>query len=536
MEPNSERWRQRKRRGRTLTIALISIIIAGIILAIALGVILCRSRETTEQETCLTPECIHTASNILKWMNPAIEPCDDFYEFACGNFIKDSKIRDDESTVSTSSVSDELVMEQLRTLFEEPIQKSEAKPFTLLKKLYKACMNKTRIEQIGLDDVKQMLNDFGGWPVLQGQNWNSDSFDWKDTIFKFEETGLYTDYLLTVNVNVDEKNSSRRVLNIDQPFLVLSREALIQGIANELVQAYYSYMADIAVIFGAERGRAYNEMLNVVNFESKLANISYTIEEARDSVALYNPMTIKELQDTYSSIPWLRYINELLSPYATVTEDEVVVVNSPKYLENVEKLIAVTDKRIQANYLLWRAVSFSISYLPDQLRTRQLQFNTVLTGETELLPRWKDCVTHCSSSLTIAADALYVRRYFKEDARKSAQELVHNIRTEFRETLKEVDWMDEDTRQHALNKVDRMVEYIGYPNELLDDSKLEEYYQDLEVSENSYLKSSLNVSLLSNKLSFKKLHMPVNKTDWSTHSEASAVNAFYSPNENSIRK
>ncbi|KAI4465576.1 zinc metalloprotease family m13 neprilysin-related [Holotrichia oblita] len=537
---NSERWRHRKRRVRTLTIAVGVIIITAIILAIALGVMFCGSKESKEvlyflSEICITPECIHTASNILKWMDYTVDPCDDFYDFACGNFIKESKIADDETTVSTSSVSDDLVLEQLRALIEQPIQENETKPTALLKNLYRACMNKMRIEEIGLQEVKQLLSYFGGWPVVEGSQWNEDSFDWKDAIFKFEKAGLYTDYLLSVTVDIDEKNSTKRVLNIDQPFLVLSREFLLEGIENKFVQAYHSYMTDIAVIFGAEKGRAFNDMLAAVNFETKLANISYSIEEARDSIALYNPMTIKELAAKFTTIPWLQYINELLSPHVAVTEDEVVIVNSLKYLEEFEKLMLKTDTRVQANYLLWRAVSYSMSYLPDQLRNRRLQYDTVMTGETELVPRWKDCIIQCTSSLSIAADALYVRKYFNERAKKSAQELVYNIKSEFKKTLKHVDWMDEETREHALKKADMMVEYIGYPYELLDDVKLEEYYQGLTVNEASYFKSALNVSLFSNKLSFKKLHQPVNKTDWSTHSEATNVNAFYSPNENSIQ-
>lgn len=97
------------------------------------------------------------------------------------------------------------------------------------------------------------------------------------------------------------------------------------------------------------------------------------------------------------------------------------------------------------------------------------------------------------SSLNIAADALYVRKYFKKDAKESAQELVANIRAEFKETLKSVDWMDEVTRKEALKKADMMVEYIGYPNELLDDTKLEEYYQD--VREYFYCKKKLILNM-----------------------------------------
>lgn len=96
-----------------------------------------------ESDICLSPGCIHTASKILQDMDPKVEPCDDFYQFVCGNFIKKTNIPDDKSSVTTFSVISDQLQEQLRTMIEEPIQKDEPKSFVLAKKLYKACMNKS---------------------------------------------------------------------------------------------------------------------------------------------------------------------------------------------------------------------------------------------------------------------------------------------------------------------------------------------------------------------------------------------------------
>lgn len=114
--------------------------------------------------------------------------------------------------------------------------------------------------------------------------------------------------------------------------------------------------------------------------------------------------------------------------------------------------------------------------------------------------------------------------------------MVNNIKAEFENILNNVEWMDDKTRASAHTKVKAMATHIGYPDELMDDKKLEEYYQDLEIDPNKYLESVLRMSVFGTDFAFNKLRKPVNKTDWINHSRPAIVNAFYSSIENSIRK
>lgn len=121
-------------------------------------------------------------------------------------------------------------------------------------------------------------------------------------------------------------------------------------------------------------------------------------------------------------------------------------------------------------------------------------------------------------SLSIAVGALYVRKYFRQDSKAAALEMVNGIRKEFELLLNEVDWMDEETRQSALNKLHGMSTHIGYPDEIMNDTKIEEYYSNLEIDENNYLSSVLNMNVFGTDYAFNKLRKPVNKTDWVTDS------------------
>lgn len=133
-------------------------------------------------------------------------------------------------------------------------------------------------------------------------------------------------------------------------------------------------------------------------------------------------------------------------------------------------------------------------------------------------------------SLSIAVGALYVRKYFRQDSKAAALEMVNGIRKEFELLLNEVDWMDEETRQSALNKLHGMSTHIGYPDEIMNDTKIEEYYSNLEIDENNYLSSVLNMNVFGTDYAFNKLRKPVNKTDWVIfdifHSEESHENIY----------
>ncbi|XP_065215808.1 neprilysin-2 isoform X2 [Planococcus citri] len=486
------------------------------------------------KDMCTTPGCINAASAILKNMDTTVDPCDDFYQFACGKFLKETQVPEDKTSVTTFSVISDLLMDQLKMIITEPISDYDIKPYKLAKNLYKACMDRNKIEEVGLEPALKMLKRLGGWPVLEA-NWDEGSFTWRDSVYKFRKEGFSVDYFIDFSVATDLKNTTVRIIDIDQASLGLSREYLVKGLDEKIVAAYYKYMVDIAVLFGADRNRATKELRESLDFEIQLANISLPLEERRNATKLYNPMNITYIQRQFPSIPWLEYINTILAPTNKISESEVVIINTPQYLHNLETLLSKTPKRIQANYVMWRAAASSVSYLTESVRKRQLDYSTELSGRTEREPRWKECVDNAAGSFALAIGSLYVRRFFKDDAKKNALDMVEGIRKEMYKILSTVDWMDESTRKNALDKARSMVNHIAYPDELLEEKKLIEFYEKLEIDPNEYYMSLLNLTKFGTDYSFSKLREPVNKTDWITHSRPAVVNAFYNSLENSIQ-
>lgn len=257
--------------------------------------------------------------------------------------------------------------------------------------------------------------------------------------------------------------------------------------------------------------------------------------ERRNLSALYNSFTISQLQSAYPYLNWLEYINAIFPEDVSITEDELFIVDVPNYFLQLGPILEATPKRTIANYFAWRSVFFGSGLLNSVLHRRKLQFFATTIGLRKLDSRYNECVTLTTKYLPISVGALYVRRYFNEESKKAAVELVREIREEYVKILREVSWMDEVTRAAAIEKAESMTSHIAYPDELTDNNKLEEYYNGLELQPDSLLQNVLRVRIFKDNHVMRRLRKAVNKTDWETHTMPATVNAAYSPLENSIR-
>eukprot|EP00102_Acyrthosiphon_pisum_P014814 XP_008185066.2 PREDICTED: neprilysin-11-like [Acyrthosiphon pisum] len=495
----------------------------------SLGRRLLKNRKHENENTfCFTPGCVKAAASVINNMNVSVNPCDDFYEFACGNFIKYTIIDDDKPFQTTFSIAGDTLLNKLRIIVTEPIKPDEQRPIKMAKLMFKSCMDKEKIERDGLEPFKKMLKSFGGWPVLEGDKWSYTECTWKDIVYKIREAGYSVDYLIRFSIGIDLKNSMMRAIELDEASLAL------KGTDEKSVAGYYRYMVDIAVLFGADRHRAVKELRQSLEFEIRLAKISMTAEERRDTAKLYNPMKLADLQQNYPTIPWKEYLNNLLFPL-TIQRDDIIIVNAPKYLSELEILLCSTPKRISANYMIWRFAAQCVNFLTEELRKRELEFLTEQSGKTERVPRWKECVGISSDRFSLAIGSLYVRQFFDESAKNEALEMVDGIREEMNKILSTNDWMDDETRRNAIDKANSMTSHVAYPDELLDDCKLNAFYENLEVNDKDYFTSIMNFTKFLTHYSFSSLRQPVNKSDWINHSKTAIINAFYSYDENSIQ-
>ena len=346
----------------------------------------------------------------------------------------------------------------------------------------------------------------------------------------------------------DPKNSERRMLEVDQFSPGLSREYLIKGFEDKDVQAYYNYMVNMAVLLGAERARAEQEMKEALMLELKLAEFALPREERRNKTALYNPTRLGELQKSYPEVPLVKYINAVTgySP-ADVTEEEIVNVAVPAFIPAVRAHLATVPARVQANYILWRNVKSTVSYLNSEALEHALQYSKVLTGKSKQVPRWERCVKSVAGldgtslyfyegSLTNAVGAMYAKKYFPLQSKDAADDMVEYIRAEFKKMLDELDWMDPITRAKAHTKVDKITPHVACPKEILNDELIDKIYSGLEMQQDSYLLNILRQMKFWKLQQVKEFRRKIDKNDWRTHvTHVLDVDASYDSVENSIQ-
>lgn len=147
---------------------------------------------------CQTVGCRKSAEDIRANMDPRVKPCDNFYKFACGNFLKTSEIQTDRASVSTFSKIEDRLSSQMRSALEEPESDTGPNIFNLMKKFYVTCMDEDTLERLGVQPMSVIIEQLGGLPVVEGERWSPSSFSWIDTTYKLRELGLNHNLLINI--------------------------------------------------------------------------------------------------------------------------------------------------------------------------------------------------------------------------------------------------------------------------------------------------------------------------------------------------
>uniref|UniRef100_A0A1Y1KTX7 Peptidase M13 N-terminal domain-containing protein n=1 Tax=Photinus pyralis TaxID=7054 RepID=A0A1Y1KTX7_PHOPY len=436
----------------------------------------------TAENTDNSDSAKKAADEVSKFIDKSVDPCDDFYNFACGGFIKNHEIPSDGEEISQFINVNNGVFEQLHVLMKEPIGDQEPRWSKLTKQFFQTCSDTDAINKRGLKSIKELIKELGGWPVLEGENWKGDGFDWKKLIYKFRELGIGTNQFLMTRVDPSPKNSSTRVIAIGQIDTVIDRISLGKGFDDKRVQAYYKYMVDFASIFGANKDIALADMKDLINFMKDLSDITIPPEEQRDLTAMTNIMTVKELQTRFPYINWEEFLSSVIGPNVKITENDIVDVGMPKYVTNLESLLEKTPKRVVANYAITLSLMSTATYLSKEVRDLEMELGKALSGTSSVPPKWKECLGEVSENFKIATAALYARKYFTKEAKVNVAKLITTLHEKFIEMLQKVDWMDEKTKNQALEKAKAIKEHIAFPNELLDDKILNDYYESVSCT------------------------------------------------------
>ncbi|XP_076197608.1 neprilysin [Aptenodytes patagonicus] len=535
---------KKKLRWSGLEIGLAVVVILLAIVAITMIVLYA----TYDDGVCKTSDCIKSAARILENMDTTAEPCNDFYQYACGGWLKRNVIPETSSRYSNFDI----LRDELEVVLKDVLNTRGNNDITAVQKaktLYRSCINETTIDSRGGRPLISLLPNVSDWPVAT-TNWDSSyGTAWTaETAIAQLNSRYGKKVLINFFVGTDDKNSTAHIIHIDQPGLGLPSRDYYEctGAYKEACSAYVDFMISVAKLILQERNISFNEseiseqMKRVMDLEKEIANATTKSEDRNDPLLLYNKMTLAQLQNNFSLevdhkvFDWSKFINDIMSTVQINVENtEHVIVYDPEYLIRLKSILNKYTPRDLQNYMIWRFVMDLVNSLSRNYKDTRNAFRKALYGTTSETAVWRRCANYVNGNMENAVGRLYVEEAFAGDSKHVVEEMIADIRDVFIKTLDELTWMDAETKKKAEQKATAIRERIGYPDEIMtDDSKLNSEYQELNYKEEEYFENIIQNLVFTQKKRLKKLREKVDKEEWI--SGAAVVNAFYSASRNQI--
>ncbi|XP_067452863.1 endothelin-converting enzyme-like 1 [Thunnus thynnus] len=496
-----------------------------------------------QQDPLCSQDCQHKrsllrASHFIKDnIDPTIPPCQDFYSFACGGWLRRNGIPEDKLSYGIITAIGEHNEEKLRRLLLEPIQRrgpnsAEHK----VKKFYRSCVNIQEIDKLGSDPMREVIESCGWWDLAppsaagRGEVIPQRPPDFNDMLYRTQ--GVYNAAVFfSLSINVDDKNSSRNTIRIDQEGLTLPERSLYLGQDEDSVKilaAYKAVMERLLSMLGAHNTTQKSE--EIIQLETRLANVTLSEydDQRKDMSTMYNRITLRQLQRIAPSLYWKHLLDRIF--HNNFSEDDEIVI-STDYIQKVSDIIKTTSKRVVHNYMLWRIVAALSQHLSTTFRSTIHEFSQEIDGTEQQLELGRFCLTQTNEHFGMALGALFVQQHFSSQSKAKVQKLVEDIKDSLYLRLHELDWMDKATKKAAREKLKHMMVMTGYPDFLLKPELIDQEY-GFDVDEKTYFKNILNSIKFKIKLSVKTIHEEVDKSAWILPPQA--LNAYYLPNKNQM--
>uniref|UniRef100_A0A0C9S1Y3 Ece1_4 protein n=1 Tax=Fopius arisanus TaxID=64838 RepID=A0A0C9S1Y3_9HYME len=478
-------------------------------------------------------------NDLVNCLNESADPCNDFYEYACGQWTNQHTPAEGFPIWSNWYLISHSVRPKIKDLLTRANSETDIEAIRKARKVYQACMNKDAIEAAGAKPVIKLVNDNGGWPlVMKSDEWKAKNLTWQQIHSRFLKT-LGVEALFAIQMPPDVKNSSITRLVVSEPNLVLKKKELVDSKNFRQSFAYTGYKLRVTDIF-LRRSSVEEELGNVSllvelnNFEKELAEITHDEQGINNIDEWYSLMTIDELQELYDSanmtsptaqINWLETIRDMftLTPEITVNGSEPIIVPGKEFFPKFAALLNKTAPETIVNYIVWCVITDVSLYANDELRMLLSDFNNRRVGADPIGTREYDCVS--LEQMGRAASYLFVKEHSSEESKEAVQELVGNIQEAMKNYIQQSTWLDNETKNLATEKIDAIIKFIGYPDEYTD-SNINEYYAEFTPTD-SYFENEMRSRVFQMKRALRELRKPTNKKEWPV--EPKAINAYYIP-------
>lgn len=481
--------------------------------------------------TCLSDDCVKAASRLKQRMDDKIDPCTDFYKYACGTWIKKESLSPTEVKRDTFSIVEDDVNLNLRYLLQEPVGPDDPPYKAKPRKFYKGCMDLSRIEERRTEPFFEFLLDpVGKFPTLDPK-WNKSAFSLEDMIINLAKLGETPLFSITVERDID--NPDKNKVHLGDAVLSLKDRKYYTseaGINAPILQQRKKWLVDVLVLLEADKATAEADMENVTKFEMEVARITREQIE-KDSDKKYESRRISSLQTEYSGwIQWsktLRDIGENPTRSNFIKTDETIILRELAYLKKLGDLIQKTDERVLANYLMSNLLKYTVWL--DKRFTDLYDYYMKDTMNISGMERWKRCTKQATEVFPEAVSRLFVEEHFIEKAQEMADTMVADLRKAFLNMIISNRWMTVETKENARAKLDAMETKVGYPNYLMDDAMLNEVYKDIPSESHKYMETMIASLKFKMTQKLKSIEDGIDRKKWTRIFPANVESGFYQP-------
>lgn len=464
---------------------------------------------------------LHAQSPVSKYIDPAnmdlsVKPGDDFYRYASGTWVKNNPVPPKETRWGTFNQLRDFNVQAVRTLVETAAADKNALAGSVSKRVgdfYAAAMDSNTIEKLGFSPIKPDLDKIKTINSLSGV---------LDQIAYMRTSGVGSP-MFGFNVGQDRKNVNVFLINISQGGTTLSdRDYYLKDDAQavRIRDGYHRYMTTLFTLVGNSPALAKTKAETVFKLEKALAEAQMSRVEMRDPYKTYNKLTTAEFNKVTPNINWTTLI-----PKFNIALQDTVLVNSPNFFKTLDQMLVKVPVADWKTYLEWNVLKTSAANLSSPFVKASFAFDQAQTGQKVQTPRWQTMSSLTDRTIGELLGQLYVAKYFKPVAKERMDIMIENLRKAFEIRIKGLEWMSDETKQKALEKLYAFTPKVGYTTKW-------NTYEGLVINRNTYFQNLRNAAMWSYKENINQLGKPVDKTRFGM--TPPTVNASYSPTRNEI--